>query len=374
MKTLFTFIASILVCTAFAQTKISGQVTDSHGAGLPLANIILSNTYDGATAGPDGKFEFTTTEKGTKLLIVRFNGFREAQQQIELDGGNMNVVITLEETFKQLDAVTISAGAFTAGDASRRTIFKALDIVTIAGATADVAGALNTLPGTQKVGESGRLFVRGGDSDETKTFIDGMLVLDAYRAAAPNTPSRGRFLPFMFKGTSFSTGGYSAEYGQALSSALVLDSKDEDKTTRTDVGILSVGGDVAHIQAWEGGSASAKIGYTDIRPYYGVISQRIDWHEAPVSWEGRGVLRQRFGTTGLFKLYSNVSHSTFALYNHSIDDFNIKELYRLANDYRYVNASYKHALNTNWLLHGGISYTSFRNERQTGNIFNTENQ
>jgi hypothetical protein len=99
------------------------------------------------------------------------------------------------------------------------------------GATADIAGALNTLPGTQKVGESGRLFVRGGDGNETRTFIDGLVVLDAYKPSAPNTPSRGRFLPFMFKGTSFSTGGYSAEYGQALSSALVLDSKDKGELT-----------------------------------------------------------------------------------------------------------------------------------------------
>lgn len=371
---MFTVIVSIFFNTVFAQTKISGRVTDNHGDVLPLANIILSDSYDGTTAGPDGDFEFTTTEKGNRLLIVRFNGYKEKQQQVVLSGEDVHVVVTLEESFKQLDAVTISAGAFTAGDASRRTIFKALDIVTVAGATADVAGALNTLPGTQKVGESGRLFVRGGDSNEAKTFIDGMLVLDAYGAAAPNTPSRGRFLPFMFKGTSFSTGGYSAEYGQALSSALTLDSKDEDKTTRTDIGILSVGADVGHTQAWERGSAAAKIGYTDIRPYFGMINQRIDWHEAPVSWEGSGALRQRVGKNGIFKLYGNLNHTAFSLFNHSIDDFQVKELFDLTNDYRYVNATYKDALSANWLLRGGLSFTSLQNDTQTGNTFNTENE
>ena len=49
-----------------------------------------------------------------------------------------------------------------AGEEKRRTILKAVDIATTAGATADIAGALNTLPGTTKNGESGRLFVRGG--------------------------------------------------------------------------------------------------------------------------------------------------------------------------------------------------------------------
>ncbi len=259
MKYLITLITSFLVTGTFAQTKISGSIVNADGEPLALANVIIQDTYDGTTSGADGKFEFTTTETGSKLLIVRFVGFTDHQQMVELNGTAIKLTVRLEEQFNQLDAVTISAGAFTANDASRRTIFKALDIATTAGATADIAGALNTLPGTQKVGETGRLFVRGGDGSETRTFIDGMLVLDAYGPSAPNTPSRGRFLPFMFKGTSFSTGGYSSEFGQALSSALALDSKDEDESTRTDIGVLSVGGDVAHSQAWKGGSAAAKI-------------------------------------------------------------------------------------------------------------------
>src|SRR5690349_14664934 len=184
---------------------------------------------------------------------------------------------------------------FAAGDQSRRTIFRPLDIATTAGATADIAGALNTLPGTQKVGESGQLFVRGGDGRETRTFIDGMVVFDPYRASAPNTPSRGRFLPFMFSGTSFSTGGYSAEYGQALSSALVLDSRDKSEVSRTDIGLLSVGGDVAHTQVWNRGSATGKIQYTNISPYTSLIRQRVDWITPPVSSEGQVAFRQQIG-------------------------------------------------------------------------------
>ncbi len=375
MKTFLMVLVSTIVTASLAQTKISGRVTDTSGEVLPLANVILSDSYDGATTGADGRFDFVTMETGLQTLIVSFNGYHAFRQQLTLTGTELYIVAALEDKFNQLDAVTISAGTITASDASRRTIFKALDIVTVAGATADIAGALNTLPGTQKVGESGRLFVRGGDSNEARTFIDGMLVLDAYGAAAPNTPSRGRFLPFMFKGTSFSTGGYSAEYGQALSSALVLDSKDEDKTTRTDIGILSVGADVAHTQAWQRGSAAAKFGYTNIRPYYGMISQRIDWHEAPVSWEGSGVFRQQVGKTGMVKLYGNLNHTSFSLYDHDIDNYTEKDLYNLTNDYRYVNASYKGQLNSNWLLRGGLSYTFLKNDTQTRSVPNraTEN-
>ena len=41
----------------------------------------------------------------------------------------------------------------------------------------------------------------------------------------PDVPGRGRFSPFMFGGTVFSTGGYSAEYGQALSGVINIITK-----------------------------------------------------------------------------------------------------------------------------------------------------
>jgi CarboxypepD_reg-like domain/TonB-dependent Receptor Plug Domain len=374
MNTFFTLLFSVGFFAGMAQIKIHGRISDNKGDAIPGANVFLLDTYDGGSSSIDGSFEFTTSEIGKKTLVVKFLGYKDSRQEVILDAKNVFINVVLEETINELEAVTITAGAFTASDASRRTVFKAIDIATTAGATADIAGALNTLPGTQKVGETGRLFVRGGDSNEAKTFIDGMIVLDAYGTSAPNTPSRGRFLPFMFKGTSFSTGGYSSEYGQALSSALVLDSKDKAESTRTDIGILSVGGDVAHTQSWAKGSAAAKIQYTNIRPYFGLINQEIDWKTPPAAIEGVGVFRQQVGKAGLFKFYGNFNHSEFSLYNHAIHDYAIQSLYRLKNDYRYLNTFYKNPISEKWSVRGGLSYTSIQNDAwvDTDNIVETE--
>ncbi len=89
--------------------------------------------------------------------------------------------------------------------------------------------------------------------------------------------------------------------GRALSSALTLDSKDQAESTRTDIGILSVGGDVAHTQAWNGGSAAGKLQYTNLRPYVGLIDQRIDWNNAPASMEGIAAFRQKVGADAIVK-------------------------------------------------------------------------
>lgn len=341
----------------FSQTRVTGVITDDSTKPVPLANVFLEDTYDGGISDENGAFSFETDETGAHTLVVRMIGYREYRKEVVLAGQPVTVEVRLVEAISQLNAVTISASAFTASDESRRTVFRALDIATTAGATADIAGALNTLPGTQKVGETGRLFVRGGDSEEAKTFIDGMLVLNAYSPSAPNTPSRSRFLPFMFKGTSFSTGGYSAEFGQALSSVLALDSRDETEITRTDLGLLSVGGDITHTQAWDGGSAAAKIEYTNLRPYVGLVKQDIDWGDAPRSLAGIGSFRQRLTKTGMFKLYANFNNSDFSLFDHRIDDPLARRLLSQDNRYSYVNASYKDVLNDRWIIRGGVAFT-----------------
>jgi hypothetical protein len=356
------FLLTCLAASSFGQTKISGIVKDVKEEPVPGANIVIKNSYDGTSSSSDGSFSFTTSEKGERVLVVTFIGYKTFELVIQIDKTEISIAVVLKEEINQLEGVVVSAGSFTAGEEKRRTILKPVDIATTAGATADIAGALNTLPGTTKVGESGRLFVRGGDSNEARTFIDGMVVLDAYGPAAPNTPSRGRFLPFMFKGTSFSTGGYSAEYGQALSSALVLNSKDGVEMNQTDIGILSVGADVAHTQVWDKASVSGKIQYTDLRPYFGMINQEIDWHSPPVSFEGHAVYRQRVGKDGMLKFYSNYNHSELSMYNHEILNPQSKHLFELDNTYQYNNLSYRQSLNTKWSIRGGTSLTMNKNQ------------
>lgn len=357
MKAVFTILLLTITTLAIAQTKVTGKVLDEKGEAVIGANVVIKDSYDGASVGVDGTFSFTTTETGNQVLVVSAIGYKAIERTIDLSK-SVDVAITLKEEFNELEAVVISAGSFTAGEEKRRTILKAIDIATTAGATADIAGALNTLPGTTKVGETGRLFVRGGDDSEARTFIDGLAALNTYDASAPNTPTRTRFMPFMFKGTSFSTGGYSAEYGQALSSALILNSKDKAEMNQTDIGILSVGGEVAHTQVFDRSSLSGKIGYTDISPYYNLINQRVDWKDPYKSLESNAAFRQQIGDNGGYlKLYGSYSKATLSLYQHDIAEPQNKTLLEIDNEFAYGNAAYNQALNEKWNVRGGLAYS-----------------
>ena len=341
-----------------AQVKISGTVTDKKGTSIPGANVYIKDTFDGTISAPDGTFSFETGESGQQILVVSFIGYKTLEQEITLNGNVNGLELVLVEEINKLDGVTITAGAYEASDVKKVTVLKPLDIVTTASAAGDIFGAVNTLPGTSTVGESGRLFVRGGDSYETKVFIDGLEVRNAFGATAPNVPTRGRFSPFLFKGTVFSTGGYSAEYGQALSSALVLNSNDLADKTQADISLMSVGGDVAYVKKWENTSLSGKVQYTDLRPYQDLIRQRFDWEEAPVGTVGEIVFRQKLNKDGLLKVYANTDFSGFIIRQPNIDNGGIKDTIDLSNDYYYLNTSYKDILNEKWTLRAGVSVTS----------------
>jgi len=348
-------VAMVLSFLLHAQSVISGRVVEKSGDPLLGVNVYLKGTYDGGTTDVDGNFSFTTYEKDSLILIASFIGFQEAIIPITSD--RPFIEITLREKISELNAVVITAGAFHASEEGKREVLKPLDIVTTAGATADVPGALNTLPGTQTVGETGRLFVRGGDGRETKTFIDGMLVHNEYSPSAPNTPSRSRFSPFMFKGMSFSTGGYSAEYGQALSSALILQSKDLAEHNRTDISLMSVGADVSTTRAFKSSSFAGKIQYTNLTPYFKLAPQKLMWDKAPEEVNGNFAYRLKTSKTGILKLYSNLSTSSMDLIEADIANPKDVKPVAVANDYAHFNLSYRELLSEKWGLKTGTSYT-----------------
>lgn len=356
-KITFSIILLLLVCaiTANGQILISGKITDQKGEPLPGANVLLKGSYDGATADVSGNFKFKTEQKGDQIVVASFIGFQSREQAISIEYQALSLQISLVETINKMDGVTITAGAFEASDEKKGVVLKPLDIAMTAGATADISAALSTLPGTQKVGESGRLFVRGGESHETKVFVDGLQVNNFFGINAPNTPARGRFSPFLFKGTTFSTGGYSAEYGQALSSALLLSSHDFPDEDRTDLSIMSVGLAAAQTKIWNNTSLTAEVNYTNLSPYFAVIKQDMDWEKAPASAEGSFVFRQKVREHGLFKLYGNFNSAGLAMSRPDLNQQESKEIIKMGNEFYYLNASYRDVLGKKWSVAGGSS-------------------
>ncbi len=289
-----TFFALFLPFFIFAQNTIAGIVTDNKGTPIIGANVYIDGSYDGASSDDNGKFSFETSETGTQTLTISYVSF-EAFKLIDDVSKMKNLKIALRDDVNSLETVTISAGSFSAGDNSKISVLKPLDIVTTASALGDFVGALQTLPGTTTVAEDGRLFVRGGDAGETQIFIDDIRVFTPYSPTTDNIPTRGRYSPFLFDGITFSTGGYSAEYGQALSSVLLLNTIDEPTQEKTDIAIMSVGGGLGHTEKWEKSSLSLNASYINLAPYIAILPDRNNWQKPFETASGEAVFRQKIG-------------------------------------------------------------------------------
>src|SRR5690606_8023432 len=109
------------------------------------------------------------------ILVVSYLSFLEYKKEGKPEDLK-NLSISHKEDLSTLDAVVITARSFHAGDKARVSVLKPLDIVTTARSAGDIIAALQTLLGTQKVGESGRLFLRGGEAEETQAFVDRLRV------------------------------------------------------------------------------------------------------------------------------------------------------------------------------------------------------
>ncbi len=358
MKRNFLSIIVILFgLNAFSQTVVTGKVTQENGESMPGANAYLQGTYDGASTNENGEFKFKTSKTGQYILQVEFMGYEPFSGKVELKGDTIRVNVKLKEAFNQLNAVTITAGTFEASDKKQAVTITPRDMVTTAGAVGDVYGALQSLPGTTVNGESGRLFVKGGDSEESQTYIDGSLVSVPYNSSAPNLATRGRFNPFMFKGTVFSTGGYSAEYGQALSSVLLLTTNDMPEADRLDLSFLSIGVEFAGTKRWNSGAVTGTFSYDNLGPYMSLAPQNYHWVNAPESANGAISFRQKTSKTGMFKFYSSAEKRNFVLSQKNLDAGGTLTDYLLGNDNVYMNASWNDKLGEKWSVNSAASFT-----------------
>ncbi len=364
MKTLLTLVILILGLSAGAQVNISGKISDGRGKAVGGVSITLRDSYDGATTDSAGNFSFVTTEKGKHILEASIIGYKPIEQEINIESTPLTVNIGMKELVTELKAVVISAGSFVASDKNKGAVLSALDIVTTPSANGDVTSAFKTLPGTQQVGESEGLFVRGGSATESKIYMDGNLVNNFFYSSTPGIATRGRFNPFLFKGTIFSSGGYSALYGQALSSALILESKDLPEKTEADLAlsVIGVGGGIQHLAKNKRSSWGVSYNYTNLLLAFKVNKYKQDFYDIPVYHQGDANFRIKTKNGGIIKYYGYISSNKTGFRSPDIDSVVLKDAFSIENLNTYQNINWRENFGTGWKITTGISYSTNKDD------------
>jgi len=231
---LITLLLVFSISTAFAGVtgKIMGRIIDaSTGEPLPGVNIVIDGTSMGGAAGvtgqyfiiniPVGRYSLTATMIGYKpvtktdvRVIQDFSttiDFELEQTVVEVEG----VVVTAKRPMVQKD-VTATTHFITTEDMDRRMAHNYNDIIS------DQAGVIMSEGGASTLTDG--LHIRGGRADEIVYMVDGMSINDAITGTAG-----AQLNVNAIKEVVVQTGGFNAEYGQAMSGIINLVTKEGKK-------------------------------------------------------------------------------------------------------------------------------------------------
>ncbi len=354
--------ASILLFTSVsfqAQSLINGKVIDKNKVPVVGANVYIKGTIDGASTDSEGVFKFNTETISKQTLVVSSIGYNTYELNAEISE-MQNLIIALRDQDLDLDEIVITASTFSIGKSTTLKKMDALDVVLAGGSNGDIFGALQSLPGTQKVGEDGKLYIRGGDGRETQTFIDGMHVLFPYTSTAENIPSRSRFSSFLFKGINFSLGGYDSEYGQALSSVLPMETKDV-ASTKFGVNLTPVSTGGGGTYSWGRQSLSTNINYTDLSLYNQINPDNYHWEKDYKNIAGEIQLKTELGRNSIHKLFVSADKTSFIRTIHDDLNDNPDRNFGLSRNNYYINSTFTTRTRQNFHLFFGSAYSKASN-------------
>ena len=137
------------------------------------------------------------------------------------DGGLAGVELSLAREAAFATSVDVVASA--PGAAPATEVVQPSQVLRTPGAADNIYRTLQTLPGVAATEEFGsRLAVRGGAPDQNLTVMDGVEIHDPYRLFGLTTA----FNPETIQRFELATGGFSVEYGDRLSSLLVVENRD----------------------------------------------------------------------------------------------------------------------------------------------------
>ncbi len=210
--------------TGTIQGRVLDDVTQESIVG---ANVIVEGISRGAATGVDGEFYISDLSVGTYILRVDYIGYtsRSVSDIVVKSNRPTTVNISIQESVIELEAAVVVADYFVRGkDTPASTqIQSSEEIRRLPGGFEDVVRAISILPGVAQV-DGGRndLIVRGGAPSENLYIIDNIEVPNINHfgtQGASGGPQSYVNLDYVEE-TSFSTGGFTAKYGDRLSSVL----------------------------------------------------------------------------------------------------------------------------------------------------------
>lgn len=202
------------------ETVVTGIVTDTSGAAVIGATVYIPSLNKGTISGEDGSFRLSLKSGEVNRVMFRFSCVGYVSDTLMLDLKSLPEVIRVKLTpfVTTLEGVEIRA--------NRPDNVTVISIPTVAGAvipsvSGGIEAAVATLPGVTSFSElSSGYSVRGGSYDENLVYINDVEVYRPYLIRSGQQEGLSRINPDLTASVNFSPGGFSASYGDRMSSVL----------------------------------------------------------------------------------------------------------------------------------------------------------
>lgn len=205
--------------TVLAAVKIQGLVTDEKNEPLEFVSVRIAGTAIGATTGLDGKYTISAPESDTIRVIFSCIGYEESKRRLLSPKGDVTVNVKMQPKSYELKGVEITDIQKQTGSLQKINPNSGKLAPDASGSS--VEGLLSTIAGVSSGNEmSSQYNVRGGSYDENLVYINGIEVYRPQLVSSGQQEGLSIINPDMVGAIGFSTGGFSAKYGDKMSSVL----------------------------------------------------------------------------------------------------------------------------------------------------------
>lgn len=227
MKSLFTSIiypllSFIVLATplgALADVTIHGKVSDSENQPVEFVTVKVAGTAIGTVTGLDGGYRLSCAERDTLVITYSCIGYEEQRRTLIDAKGDLTLNIRMQSSSRQLGEVEVSEIKKQTGSMQK---LDAGSYKLAADATGgSVESLITTMAGVSSSNElSTQYSVRGGSYDENSVTINGVEVYRPQLISSGQQEGLSIINPDMVGSIGFSTGGFTAEYADRMSSVL----------------------------------------------------------------------------------------------------------------------------------------------------------
>lgn len=218
-KKQFLLLLFLISVSSYAQkVKIAGIVTDKDFRPLEQVSVSQPNTSNGVYTNNYGFYELEVFPGDSVKLIFSLIGYRKHLYVIPELTKDFNLSVTLYEDDNSLAPVTVE------GERMVTTVIGRIDYIAAkrpSNPWNSIESLLATMGGVSSTNElSSQYSVRGGNFDENIVYVNGIEIYRPLLVRSAQQEGLSFINPNMVQSVGFSAGGFSAEYGDKMSSVL----------------------------------------------------------------------------------------------------------------------------------------------------------